>query len=174
MQTLRYYLHKDIFRRKPDRFSWFSVLKKMRSRRSYNFIFWWRIAWVWYRSENSIKRGVAKYIYKRLQRNYSVEIPLSVEIGAGFFLPHPLGIVIRKEFVAGTNFTLRQNTTIGSNRINKEKTIFGDNVTVGANSCIIGNNIVIGDNVQIGAMSFVNKSVPDNTVIITEKENREW
>ncbi|EBQ5022487.1 serine acetyltransferase, partial [Salmonella enterica subsp. enterica serovar Cerro] len=38
----------------------------------------------------------------------------------------------------------------------------------GANTCIIG-SITIGNNVTIGAMSFVNKSIPANSIYITKK-----
>nr|WP_240202912.1 hypothetical protein [Salmonella enterica] len=38
---------------------------------------------------------------------------------------------------------------------------------MGANTCIIG-SITIGDNVTIGAMSFVNKSIPANSIYITK------
>lgn len=43
-------------------------------------------------------------------------------------------------------------------------TVIGDNVDIGAHSCIIG-DINIGHNVTIGAMTFVNKDVPDNSII---------
>ncbi|HCW99189.1 MAG TPA: serine acetyltransferase, partial [Pantoea sp.] len=37
-------------------------------------------------------------------------------------------------------------------------------------SCIIGDDIYIGNNVLVGAMSFVNKNVPDNSVVLNKKE----
>ncbi|WP_243739111.1 hypothetical protein [Buttiauxella sp. JUb87] len=56
---------------------------------------------------------------------------------------------------------IRQNTTIGrkSSRGDIGITFIGDNADIGAHSCIIG------DNVTIGAMTFVNKDIPDNSVI---------
>ncbi|MCZ4058266.1 hypothetical protein O3W44_02860 [Pantoea sp. LMR881] len=33
----------------------------------------------------------------------------------------------------------------------------------------MGNNLTIGNNVTIGAMTFINKNIPDNTVVYTEK-----
>ncbi|WP_338030655.1 serine acetyltransferase [Erwinia endophytica] len=33
-------------------------------------------------------------------------------------------------------------------------------------------NIKIGNNVTIGAMSFINKNIPDNCTVFTEKINR--
>ncbi|MEH6499792.1 MAG: hypothetical protein V7751_10435 [Pseudoalteromonas distincta] len=47
----------------------------------------------------------------------------------------------------------------------------GDNVDIGAHTCIIGSGLVIGSNVRIGAMSFVNKDIPDNVTYITRKES---
>ncbi|MCO6546122.1 MAG: hypothetical protein J6564_10000 [Gilliamella sp.] len=49
--------------------------------------------------------------------------------------------------------------------------IIGDNVSIGANSVILGGKIKIGNNVKIGAMSFVNKDIPDNCTVYTQKTN---
>jgi serine O-acetyltransferase len=48
-------------------------------------------------------------------------------------------------------------------------TVIGDNAEFGANSCIIG-DITIGNNVTIGAMSLINKNVPDNHTVYNSKD----
>lgn len=85
-------------------------------------------------------------------------------IGGGVFLAHPSSTFLNAKTI-GSNFTCRQNTTIG-NKYGGDKAIpvIGDNVTIGANACIIG-DIVIGNNVSIGAGSVVVKDVPDNAVV---------
>lgn len=45
----------------------------------------------------------------------------------------------------------------------------GDNVYIGSNSVILGGEIKIGNNVKIGVMSFVNKDIPDNCTVYTQK-----
>jgi len=50
----------------------------------------------------------------------------------------------------------------GTSRISKD-VIIGDNVFIGVNSVIMP-GIKIGNNVVVGALSFVNKDLPDNTV----------
>ncbi|HFG6477923.1 TPA: DapH/DapD/GlmU-related protein [Salmonella enterica subsp. enterica serovar Potsdam] len=81
-----------------------------------------------------------------------------------------MGIVITKKARIGCNLSLKQNTTVGNKQGLKEDDfiIIGNNVDIGANTCIIG-SITIGDNVTIGAMSFVNKSIPANSIYITKK-----
>lgn len=85
-------------------------------------------------------------------------------------LNHYVGIVVRAESVIGKNINLRQNTTIGRKDSKNlgGKVYIGDNCDIGAHTCIIG-DIRIGDNVTIGAMSFVNKDMPGDSVVYSEK-----
>ena len=98
-----------------------------------------------------------------------VEIPFRTKIGKSLRLYHGQSLVVNNETIIGSNCTLRQSTTIGTNKKlsngkwNKSP-IIGDNVDVGANCIIIG-PIVIGDNVIIGAGSVVVKSVESNTKV---------
>lgn len=48
----------------------------------------------------------------------------------------------------------------------------GHNVMIGANSVIFCQNLTIGDNIKIGAMSYVNKDIPNNCTFYTEKTNK--
>lgn len=95
---------------------------------------------------------------------------LGSKIGAGLRIIHPIGIVIWGGTVIGKNFTLRQNTTIGTTRPKNKPITIGDNVNVGAHCCIIGDGISIGSNVLIGAMSHIKSDVPDNCTYFTEKK----
>ena len=105
-----------------------------------------------------------------LNRKYGVEISHDATIGVGLYIGHFPGVVIRGECVIGKNFSILQNTTIGSRKPgDMGYIVIGDDVSIGANSCIIG-NIKIGNNVTIGAMSFVNQDVPDNSIVIQKKQ----
>lgn len=104
----------------------------------------------------------------RTMRRYGCEIAPYAQIGGGFFIPHSVGIVIGHEVVIGENCEIFQNVTIGSNR--KERNgrlmpIIGNNVSIGSGAIVVG-AIHIGDNVTIGANSYVDKDVPNNTVVV--------
>ena len=105
---------------------------------------------------------------------YGCDIGLGARIGKGLVLPHHAGIVIHGNVDIGENVILRQNTTIGEKVSDSRDNyiVIGDNVDIGANCCIIGNDITIANNVVIGAMSFINKSIPDDVVCYTEKTNK--
>ncbi|ELY3759136.1 serine acetyltransferase [Cronobacter universalis] len=67
---------------------------------------------------------------------------------------------------------LTQNCVIGnSGKGGAGKIIIGDNFYLGSNSCVIGDALSIGDNVTVGAMSFINKDIPDNCQVYTRKSN---
>lgn len=107
-------------------------------------------------------------IKKRMLTKYSCEISPYADIGEGFRVYHSVGIVIGHEVVIGKNCEIFQNVTIGSNR--KENNgrympIIGDNVQIGAGAVVVG-AIIIGDNVKIGANTYVDKDVPDNSVVV--------
>lgn len=66
-----------------------------------------------------------------------------------------------------------QNVTIGQNKGSKNPfIIIGNNTKILTGSCIIGESLIIGDNVTIGAMSFINKDLPSNCTVYTEKTNK--
>ncbi|KJU21893.1 Serine acetyltransferase [Salmonella enterica subsp. enterica serovar Heidelberg str. 85-0486] len=110
------------------------------------------------------------WINRKLNSKFGIDIELGAVIGYGLDIPHHMGIVITKKARIGCNLSLKQNTTVGNKQGLKEDDfiIIGNNVDIGANTCIIG-SITIGDNVTIGAMSFVNKSIPANSIYITKK-----
>jgi serine acetyltransferase len=114
--------------------------------------------------------GFAKRRMRKLNRANSIDINPAARIGAGLKIVHFTGIVIRGNTVIGKNAVLRQNVTIGArNDTDEGYTVIGDNAEFGANSCIIG-DITIGNNVTIGAMSLINKNVPDNHTVYNSKD----
>ena len=118
----------------------------------------------YYRTIFKMRVGRLRYIanYLPLEKTFVVEKFCS--IGGGIYCAHPFSTIINARSV-GTNFSFRNNTTIGNKRDGDKLTpIIGDNVTLGANVCVIG-NITIGDNVIVGAGSVVVKSIPDNCMV---------
>ena len=170
--SLKEYYHIEILGGREKKFRWLKVFKRARRSKRCNFIFWYRMAYVLYRKDSKLCKSLSNTIALKLMKRYSVEIMLGAEIGEGLTIPHNVGIVIAKSAIIGKNFTILQNTSIGVDNKNKGPINIGDNVYVGAGTCIIASGITIGNNVTIGAMSFVNKDIPDNVTYITRKENR--
>ncbi|NWJ45880.1 MAG: serine acetyltransferase [Chloroflexi bacterium] len=88
---------------------------------------------------------------------HGFDVPSSVEIGPGLYVPHPVGIVIMARQL-GSNVTLINSITIGM-RNTFEFPLIGDNVFIGAGARVLG-GISIGNNAQIGANAVVVKDVP--------------
>lgn len=100
---------------------------------------------------------------------FSIEIPSNAQIGEGFLIGHPDGIVINGNCIIGKNFSIYQGVTIGGNmgkiKNGQEAPIIGDNVFVGAGAKILG-PVKIGDNCIIGANAVVINNIPKNSVAV--------
>ena len=92
-----------------------------------------------------------------------IDVPDRITAGFGFNVWHGQALVIHPDCKFGKYVVLRHCTTIGQKNNNEPPPVIGDNVNVGAHCIIIG-NITIGNNCTIGAGTFVNKSIPDNSV----------
>ena len=109
---------------------------------------------------------------------YGFQIPPSTEIGKGLYIGHWGTIIVNGSTLIGEFCNLSPGVTIGqTNRgTNKGVPRIGNKVWIGTNAVIVG-NISIGDNVLIAPNSFVNISVPSNSIVmgnpasIVPKEN---
>lgn len=106
-----------------------------------------------------------RYIYNRTCIKYGCDIPSHVEIGSGFRMDHPQGVVINSKAKIGNNFTVKSGAVIGKNE--KGVPVIGNNVLLGVHALVIG-NITIGDNADIGAGAIVTHDVPENAVVVCE------
>lgn len=152
------------------KFSWVKVLHRVLFSYKKKYYFWWRLANYMHTRPSPRLRKWARRINHKLLQKYGADISIEAVIGPGMKINHYVGIIVRAECVIGRNVKLRQNTTIGrkdSENISG-KTVIGDNVDIGAHSCIIG-DITIGNNTTIGAAAFVNKDIPDNSVVYSDK-----
>ena len=85
------------------------------------------------------------------------------DIGLGTTLGHGgIGVVVNNKAKIGSNCILAQNVTIAG----KDGVALTLNnwCYVGANSVILG-GVTIGNNRFIGALSLVNKDMPDNSIV---------
>ncbi|MEZ8879533.1 serine O-acetyltransferase [Vibrio lentus] len=128
-----------------------------------------------YRLGHAFHKRKMYFVAKTLQNiNFLIfnsYIPSSAKIGKGTrFAYGGIGVVIHKDALIGSDCILGQGITIGasegyaSNSSNKAP-IIGDNCYVSAGSKIIG-DVKIGSNSIIGASSLVNKSFPNNSVVV--------
>ena len=123
-----------------------------------------RIAhWFWRRHLKLLARMLAAW--SRFATG--IEIHPAVQIGAGFFIDHGMGVVIGETAEIGENVTLYHGVTLGGRSLKREKRhpTVGNNVVIGAHAQILG-PLVIGDSSRIGAGSVVVHDVPPNSVVV--------
>lgn len=89
---------------------------------------------------------------------------MSTQIDKGFYLAHPIGIVINEETIIGDYVWIYQNVTIGK-MYGKGSPVIGNNVLLFAGAKVIG-DVKIGNNVVVGANAVVTHDVPDNAVVV--------
>lgn len=137
--------------------------------KNYNFInfviFYFRCNQIrflyWYRKNNFL----SKFFLRKEMKKYHLEI-FSKNIKEGLYIGHPYCITINENAIVGKNCNIHKGVTIGQeNRGDRKGTpIIGDNVWIGINSTIVG-KINIGNNVLIAPNSYVNRNIPDNSIV---------
>jgi serine O-acetyltransferase len=96
----------------------------------------------------------------------AAEIDVSTVIGAGLYIPHATGIVIRGDCVIGKDCTILQGVTIGRNdAIYGGRTVIGDGCKFFAGAKIIG-DLTIGDHVTVGANAVVLRDLPSGVTAV--------
>jgi serine O-acetyltransferase len=108
-------------------------------------------------------RVLPQVLYRLNLMLHGLDIPPSVPIGPGIYIPHPVGTVVMAEHV-GAGVTFVSGVTIGMQN-ERAFPFIGDNVFVGAGARVLG-GIVIGSNVRIGANAVVVKDVPNDCVAV--------
>lgn len=125
------------------------------------YMYYWRKA-----VSNQTSFLFKKWCFLRMRafvKIYHIEIPYSVDLGAGFDMDHAYNITINEHAKVGNNVTMCKGSTIGLGKNGSPK--IGNNVYIGINSTVVG-NITIGDDVLIAANSFVNFDVPSHSIVI--------
>lgn len=136
---------------------------------SFKITFWFRIGqYLRLRNDfvSKILYGFVCLIYKHYQFLTGIQLPLSVNVGAGLVFSHYSCIIINGSTTIGDNCTIFQGVTIGSVRGAKGGVpVIGDNVVISSGAKIIG-NVRVGNNVMIGAGAVVVSDIPDNAVAV--------
>ena len=96
----------------------------------------------------------------------TIEIPVTVVLGHGAFIPHVGNIIVHYQSCIGDNCTLTQGVTLGQagRGDNNGVPVLGDRVYLAPGAKILG-KITIGNDVVVGANAVVVKSVPAGAVV---------
>lgn len=111
----------------------------------------------------------AKLMERLIHRLCFCEISTTADIGPGFRVFHPFGIVVGTDVKAGAGLTLSMDVVLGGN-IGKhradggEKPILGNNINIAAGCKVVG-PINISDNCLIGANSVVVSDIPSDCIV---------
>ncbi|MEM9839089.1 MAG: serine acetyltransferase [Pseudomonadota bacterium] len=112
----------------------------------------------------TLQRKVCELRYRFWTIVSGADIPLGTEIGGGFSIPHPNGIVINKNAKIGVNVVMMQGVTVGTN-IGQDVPEIGPGTDIGPGARLLG-GIKVGKRAMIGANAVVTKDVPDYALAV--------
>lgn len=121
-------------------------------------------------------KGIIKKIriikYGMICRRNLAFIPLEANISNDVVFPHGIcGIFISGGASIGSNVTIFQNVTIGSNNLFDSKGLgaptIGSNVIIGAGAIIIG-RVNISNGARVGANTTVTIDVQENATVVSQ------
>ena len=112
-----------------------------------------------------------------------IDIHPGARIGQSFFIDHGTGVVIGATTEIGDHVKIYQGVTLGALSIPKDvrgKVIrrtkrhptIGDHVVIYAGATILGGDTVIGEHSVIGGNTWVMKSIPPRTKVLTETRSQ--
>lgn len=153
-----------------------SINKRMRQyiSKNYNIYLWkyvkeLRKTEYYFNCTHGLKKIIMYTYHRRRKASLGFKLGIQMYINnfeKGLKIAHPFSIIINKSAKIGENCTLRGNNCIGNDGFSNDNVpILGNNVNIGWGTIIYG-NINIGNNCIIGANSTVNKSFPDNSIIV--------
>ncbi len=95
-----------------------------------------------------------------------ISLPVSAEIGKGFYIGHFGYIVLHSDVKIGENCSVVSGVLIGTLGLGKNGVpVIGHNVYIGAGAKILG-GIKIGNNVRVGANAVVLSDIPDGATAV--------
>lgn len=131
----------------------------------FKFLFFYRLCVKYKRS--TIIGFIAYQFYRRYTVRYGFQIPTTVQIGYGMFLPHFGFIVINGGCKIGDNCNILHGVTLGNTKGGKAPgvPVIGNEVYIGPSATVVG-GITIGDRVLIAPNAYVNFDVPSDSIVL--------
>ena len=114
----------------------------------------------------AVTQRLAAAWLRRYAYRFGIEIPITTELGPGFFVGHFGGIVVHAYARIGENCNLSQGVTIGKAGGGDEMgwPTVGSYVYIAPGAKIIG-DVHVGEHAAIGANCVVTKDVPPRAVV---------
>lgn len=106
------------------------------------------------------------------------DIHPGAEIGCSFHIDHATGIVIGESAIIQDYVKIFQGVTLGGISVKKSLAstkrhpTIGSHVTIYANATILGGDVFIGENSVIGANVCITQSIPENSIVTVQYENK--
>ena len=106
------------------------------------------------------------------------DIHPGANIGNSFFIDHASGIVIGETTTIQDHVKIFQGVTLGGIQVKKSLAqtkrhpTIEDNVVIYANATILGGDVIIGQNSIIGANVCITESIPEDSIVMDESENK--
>jgi lipopolysaccharide/colanic/teichoic acid biosynthesis glycosyltransferase len=95
-----------------------------------------------------------------VQHKHNLSLGYKTDIGAFTYINAKFGVTIEDEVQIGSHCSIYSVSTID----NKEgKVVLKKNCKIGSHSIVMP-GVIVGENAVVGAMSFVNRDIPDNVV----------
>jgi serine O-acetyltransferase len=126
--------------------------------------------WV-YRCERALYRWrLVPLAYAAARLNqvvHGIEIPPTVDVGPGFVVYHPSGVVLHGNVRVGARFRIHTGAVLGIRGTSGGRTVgppvLGDDVLVGAGAKLLG-DICVGDGVHVGANAVLTVDAPAGSI----------
>lgn len=163
MHPARAAIRKDLFRygrRRGFKQQWVSIVRSP----GFRFTYVLRRAQA---ASNPLSRLFWRWMHRKYMIRYGFQIPVSTEIGEGFYLGHFGTVVINGGATLGSYCNLSPGVVIGRTNRGEQKGVpqIGSHVYIGANAVIVG-GISVGNDVLIAPNAYVNKDVPAHTLVL--------
>ena len=106
------------------------------------------------------------------------EIHPGAEIGCSFHIDHATGVIIGESAIIRDYVKIFQGVTLGGISVKKSLAstkrhpTIDSHVTIYANATILGGDVVIGENSIIGANVCITESIPENSIVTVQYENK--
>ncbi len=125
-----------------------------------------RYLWVFRKCQAS-RNPVWRFLRRRMQLKYGLEIPPSATIGGGCYLGHAFNITVNPHARIGRNCNMHKGVTVGQENRGARKgaPIIGDRVWMGVNASVVG-AVTIGDDVLIAPGAYVNQDIPSGSIVL--------